>query len=187
MKSMIVIGCSSGGLHALKRIFASISAGFPLPFATVQHLSSESSGALAGLLAQNAQIPVKEAEDKEPVQPGTVYLAPAGYHLLIEADATFSLSVDEKENYSRPSIDTLFESAADVYGARLTGVILSGSNSDGARGLAKVQARGGYTIVQDPGSAEAGEMPLAALKACTPDQILPLEKIGPFLNSLGKR
>jgi two-component system chemotaxis response regulator CheB len=182
----IVIGCSTGGLKALSIVLSALDRDFSLPIAVVQHLGSESTGILADLLRQKTWIPVKEVDDKESICRGTIYVAPAGYHLLIENDAMFSLSVDEKENYARPSIDALFESASDAYGSGLIGVILTGSNADGSLGISTIRDRGGLTVVQEPESAEASEMPRAALKAIEPDQILPLEEIGPFLNALSK-
>jgi len=180
---MFVMGGSLGGLKAYSAILTAIERGFGATIALVQHVASDSSG-LADLLNQRAKVPVKEAEDKEAIRPGMIYIAPAGYHLLVERDGTFSLSVDEKENHSRPSIDVLFESAADAYGENLVGVLLTGLNADGAAGLAKIHACGGFTIVQDPKTAEADTMPLAGLRAVVPDRILPLEDIGPYLNSL---
>ena len=129
---------------------------------------------------------VKQAEEKESIQGGTVYIAPPNYHLLIEDDHTFSLSVDNAVNYARPSIDVLFESAADVYGSDLIGVILTGNNDDGSQGLKKIKRNGGLTIVQTPESAEADGMPQAALEAVIPEYMLSLEAIGPLLNALSK-
>jgi two-component system chemotaxis response regulator CheB len=124
---------------------------------------------------------IKEADEKENIQAGYVYFAPPNYHLLIENDKTFSLSTDEKVNYSRPSIDVLFESAANAYGPRLAAIILTGANNDGAEGLRRIKQKGGLVIVQDPQSAENSYMPAAALKAVKPDFVLSLVEIGRWL------
>lgn len=179
----IVIGCSYGGLQALEKILSELPKGFPIPLAVVQHISPNPGGLLASLLGRTANLTVKEAEDKETVAPGTIYLAPPDYHLLIERGAAFSLSSDEKVNYSRPSIDVLFESAADAYGPGLMGVILTGANADGAIGLKRIKEQGGFTVVQDPRTAAASEMPRAAIEQTGPDLVIPLEEIGPFLAS----
>jgi two-component system chemotaxis response regulator CheB len=128
-------------------------------------------------------MPVVEPEDKEPVEHGRVYLAPAGYHLLVDGGA-FALSTDEPVAYARPSIDVLFESAADVYGERVIGVVLTGSNDDGARGLARIKERGGVAVVQEPATAERPEMPEAAIAAAQPEAVLPLDEIAPFVARL---
>ena len=180
----IVIGSSAGGVKALKVVLSSLAKDFSLPIAIVQHLGSGSNGMLAGQLCEKSHVLVKEAEDKESLRPGIAYIAPPDYHLLIEKDATFSLSVDEKVNFSRPSIDVLFESAAVAYGLGLVGIVLTGSNSDGALGLKKIHANGGLTIVQDPLTAESPKMPQYCLDAFDPDHILSLEEIGPFINSI---
>ena len=129
---------------------------------------------------------MKQADEKECILPGVIYLAPPGYHLMIEEDKTFSLSVDSPVNFARPSIDVLFETEADAYGARLVGVILTGANSDGSRGLKKIKDSGGLVLVQDPESAEAATMPRAAVEGTEVDYVLPLEEIGPFLNRMNR-
>lgn len=130
---------------------------------------------------------MKEADEKEEIENGVVYFAPPNYHLLIERDHTFSLSADRRVNFARPSVDVLFESAANAYGSELIGVILTGANNDGARGLKKIKDMGGLTIVQDPASAEARYMPEAAIEEVqTVDYILPLEKIKTILIKLAK-
>jgi len=181
----IVIGSSMGGLKALETILRALPDDFAIPIAIVQHVSPDQGGILAATLSERVKVAVKEAEDKESLVAGTIYIAPPNYHLLIESDETFSLSVDEKENYSRPAIDVLFESAADVFGGSLVGVVLTGANSDGAMGLKRIQEKGGLAIVQDPETAQAKAMPAAALQATKPDYVVPLEEIGPFLASLG--
>jgi two-component system chemotaxis response regulator CheB len=179
-----VIGVSAGGLHALKTILPALPEAFPLPIAVVQHLDAQADTYLADYLDRLSAIAVKEADDKEALQPGTAYLAPAGYHLLVEPDRSLSLSVDEKVNFSRPSIDLLFESAADAFGEKLIGIVLTGANSDGARGLKAIRDRGGLTIVQDPRTAEAPFMPRAALQAAPADYVADLERIAPLLIQL---
>jgi two-component system chemotaxis response regulator CheB len=181
---VIVIGVSAGGFHALSKLLGSLKAGFDLPIIIVQHEKREAGDFFSRYLDIHSSLRVKQADEKEKITDGTVYLASPGYHLLIEDDRTFSLSVDELVNYARPSIDVLFESAADVYGSKTIGIILTGANTDGALGLKKIKESGGYAIVQDPVSAEVAFMPQAALKETLVDQVLPLDRIGPFLNAM---
>lgn len=180
----VVIGASVGAIHALLVLLPALPADYPVPVFVVVHVPPDKKGALAGLFAARCSIAVKEAEDKEPVRPGTVYFAPADYHLLVEQDLTLSLSSDEPVLYSRPAIDVLFESAADAYGDGLTGVILTGASHDGARGLKAVCAAGGTALVQTPASAEGTSMPLAALAACPAARELSLEAIASELASI---
>ncbi|MFU8818515.1 MAG: chemotaxis protein CheB [Desulfurivibrio sp.] len=180
----VVIGVSAGGLEALRLILARLPADFPVPVVVVQHQGPEAEGFLARYLDQRCEVVVKEAEDKETALPGTVYLAPANYHLLLEDDGSFALSLEGRHRFSRPSIDILFESAADVYGPRLIAVILTGANDDGSQGLAAVKRRGGLAVVQDPATAEVAAMPTAAIAAAAVDFVLPLRAIGPFLVNL---
>jgi len=180
----VVIGVSAGGLDALRTILPCLPEKFPVPVIVVQHRGTGSDDFLSQYLDQCCAVQVKETEEKEAAAGGTVYLAPAGYHLLLEDDRTFSLTLESRVRFSRPSIDVLFESAADVYGSRLIGVILTGANDDGSRGLAAIKKRGGLAIVQDPATAEVDTMPRAALQATTIDFVLPLAAIGPFLANL---
>lgn len=180
------MGVSAGGMQALKRILPALPASFRLPIAIVQHLNAQSDSYLAEHLDELSAITVKEAEDKEILEPGTAYLAPAGYHLLIEPDKSFSLSVEEKVNFSRPSIDLLFESAADALGKSLIGVVLTGANSDGARGLKAIKACGGLAIIQNPMTAEVRYMPQAAFDATPVDYIEDLAGIAPLLTKLSE-
>ena len=180
----VVIGCSAGGSAALAQILPALPAGYALPLIIVQHLHPYQAGPALVYSCQGCNLVIKEAEDKEPIRPGAAYFAPANYHLLVEDQCVFSLSVDEKVNYTRPSFDVLFESASDVYGAGLIGVILSGANNDGAAGLCAVKARGGLAIVQDPGSAEASFMPQAALAVAAVDHVLSPVEIGKFLSGV---
>jgi two-component system, chemotaxis family, protein-glutamate methylesterase/glutaminase len=181
---LIVIGASWGGLNAVGEILEALPAGFDCAVVVAQHRRDDTpDGGLAGLLALRTRLPVADVEDKSPIERGRVYLAPPDYHLLIE-EGYFSLSVDELVHYARPSIDVLFQSAADAYRERVVGVILTGSNRDGATGLARIKARGGVAVVQDPRSAERREMPEAALASTHADAVLPLSEIGPFLYGL---
>ena len=178
---VVVIGASWGGLKALSAIFPALPGDFPAPVVVAQHRDDDSDDLLlARLLNRDTQLEILDAEDKAPLEPGTVLLAPPGYHLLI-GDSHVELSVDEPVQYARPSIDVLFESAAGSLGPRVVGVLLTGSNADGAAGLAEIQRRGGRTIVQDPDTAERPEMPLAALAAMTPDAVAPIEEIPQLL------
>jgi two-component system chemotaxis response regulator CheB len=177
----VVIGVSAGGIEALKILLPALPASFPLPIAIVQHRNAHSDGFLARYLDRMSRIAVSDAEDKEPFCAGQAYLAPAGYHLLIESDRSLSLSVDPRVNYSCPSIDVLFESAADVFGASLIGIVLTGANADGAQGLKRIKARGGLAVVQAPHTASATAMPRAALAASPVDHVLDLTGIAPLL------
>ncbi|PLZ92143.1 chemotaxis protein CheB [Fischerella thermalis] len=184
---IIVIGTSLGGLEALQVILLGLPKTFPVPIAVVQHRHKDSDDTLRVLLQSYTNLVVKEAEDKEEILPGWVYLAPADYHLLIESkDKTvsqpyFSLSTDVPITYARPSIDVLFETAADAYNQKVIGVLLTGANQDGVQGLAKIKARGGMSIVEEPESAFCSIMPAAAIAFGVADQILPLVDIASFL------
>jgi two-component system chemotaxis response regulator CheB len=177
----VVIGVSAGGVQALQVLLPALPASFPLPVAIVQHRDPRSDGFLASFLDRMSRIAVSEAEDKEPFCAGHAYLAPAGYHLLLESDRSLSLSVDPRVNYSCPSIDVLFESAADVFAASLIGVVLTGANADGAQGLKAIKVRGGLAVVQDPQTASTAAMPRAALEATPVDHVMDLEEIAPLL------
>ncbi len=180
----IVIGVSAGGLEALSTIMAELPRGFSLPVIVVQHRAESSDAYLATHLAGRCHMLVKEPDDKEWIRAGTVYIAPAGYHLYVEADRSFCLSVDAPVHYARPAIDPLFFSATDVYADRLVGVILTGANTDGAHGLKYMKDHGGLAVIQDPTSAHAPVMPSAAMETVEADHVLPLGEIGPFLARL---
>ncbi|HEV2883334.1 MAG TPA: chemotaxis protein CheB [Pyrinomonadaceae bacterium] len=182
---IVVIGTSSGGLKALQVLLAALPRDFPLPIAIVQHRGKATESGLCDFLNQASNLPVKEPDDKELVTPGNVYLAPKDYHLLIES-RSFALSTEPPVTYARPSIDVLFESAADEYESGTIGVILTGANQDGARGLQTIKARGGTTVVEDPLTAFCGEMPRAAIAQVTPDWILPLPEIANCLEKLSR-
>ncbi|TFH79753.1 MULTISPECIES: chemotaxis protein CheB [Pseudomonas] len=180
----IVVGASAGGVEALLTLLGSLRAGFGLPIIIVLHLPEERRSQLAEVFARRVALPVTEAIDKQDISPGTVYFATPGYHLSVEQDRSLSLSLEDRLHHSRPSIDFLFESAADVYGPTLAAVLLTGANHDGARGLAQVKRQGGLTIVQDPQDALVATMPEAALKTHQPDHILSIRGIGRLLVEL---
>ena len=173
----IVIGASAGALEALSQVLPALPGGFPLPIMVVVHLPADKKSIFAELLRARCAIDVREAEDKEVMQPATAYFAPPDYHLLAESDGSLSLSADEPVLYSRPSIDVLFESAAEVYGGRLIGIILTGANNDGAAGVRAICAAGGRVIVQNPATAFASAMPEAAIEACSTAEVLLLDEI----------
>lgn len=179
---LIVIGASLGGLKALRAVLGALPAGFPAALAVAQHRDPSGGDALALLLGEVCALPVREAQDKAPIEPGSVTLAPADYHLLVE-DGHFALALGEEADTACPAIDALFESAAEEYGAAAVGVVLTGTGSDGARGLAAIARAGGIVFVQSPESAEEAAMPAAAL-AATAAESLPLERIAPRLVEL---
>lgn len=181
--AIVAIGCSLGGYNALHVILRALPRDYPLPVAIVQHRGVEGD-LLAPALQELSALPVREAEDKEPIVPGRVYVAPADYHLLVDA-GRFALSTDAKVLAARPSIDMLFESAADAYQERVIAVVLTGASRDGAAGAARVKQKGGLVVVQDPATAEAKLMPQAAVQACAVDRVLPLAEIASFLQVQG--
>lgn len=182
----IVIGVSSGGLNALKFIFSALPADFNMPIIIVQHISARSDNQWIKLLNDKSNLNIKEADEKEIIEKGNVYMAPPNYHLLIEKNKTFSLTIDEKVNFARPAIDVLFESAAEAYENKLIGIILTGSSSDGTLGLKKIKEYGGLTIVQDPKTAESSFMPASAMAVVNVDHVLPLEGMADLLVGLSK-
>lgn len=183
---LVVMGASAGGYDAFRQILSGLESEFPLPIAVVQHLAPESGDYMIRNYKSISALDVREVEEKEPVVSGCVYFAPPNYHILIETNRTFSLSIDPKVNFSRPSIDVLFDSASEVYGPRLIGVLLTGANADGAAGLKKIHNKGGVTLVQDPETAEVPVMPRAALDLFPVKYTVPLERIAPFLSKLTK-
>lgn len=180
----IVIGASAGALDALSAILPALPEDFELPIMVVVHVPPDKKSVLADLFQAKCRVRVIEAEDKEPVRGGTVYFAPPDYHLLVEESGRLSLSTEEAVLFSRPSIDVLFESAADVYGSGLVGIVLSGANHDGAQGLQAICDAGGRALVQNPLEAFASAMPEAALSACPSAETMPLEGIANFLQGL---
>ncbi|MGE6660595.1 chemotaxis protein CheB [Pseudomonas sp. NPDC077408] len=180
----VVIGASAGGLAALSALVNGLPRTYRLPLLMVQHVPATGPTQLVEIFQRKTDLAVKEAGDKEPICGGTLYFAAPGYHLLVEADMSLSLSQDDAMHFSRPSIDVLFESAADAWGERVAGILLTGANEDGAAGLEAIKQAGGLTIVQDPGEAEVPTMPLAALQRFAPDYILPLRDIHRLLREL---
>jgi two-component system chemotaxis response regulator CheB len=181
---VVAVGASWGGLQALERLLGGLPVDFGPAIVIAQHRSADSQAeGLSGLLSVHARRPVRDADDKESIERGGIYLAPPDYHLLVEP-GFFSLSVDDRVQYARPSVDVLFESVADSYREHAVGIVLTGANRDGARGLARIKELGGVAIVQDPADAEAQTMPAAALRATVADAVLPLEEIPKFLIGL---
>jgi len=183
----VVMGGSAGGVEALAAILSMLPSDFALPVLVVQHLHPRDDGSFARNFASATRLRVVEPCDKERIEPGCVYAAPANYHMLVERNGTIALSVDERVNWSRPSIDVLFESATHAWGEALVAVILSGANADGAKGMAAVKEAGGLTIVQDPASAQTPIMPQAAIDAGAAEEVLRAEEIGRRLIELGTR
>ncbi|MDQ0321962.1 two-component system chemotaxis response regulator CheB [Pararhizobium capsulatum DSM 1112] len=180
----IVIGASAGALDALSVILPALPASFKLPLMVVVHIPPDKHSILAELFQAKCRITAVEAEDKEPIMGGTAYFAPPDYHLLVETNGTLSLSSEEPVLFSRPSIDVLFESAADAYGPDLTAIVLTGANEDGAKGLACVVEAGGTAIVQNPQDAFASAMPESAIAICPDAQVMSLAAIAAYLQKV---
>jgi two-component system chemotaxis response regulator CheB len=181
--SVVGIGTSWGGLAAMTKLLSGLPGDFSLPVVVVQHRGKDSDRLLSELLQDATEMRVCEVEDKEPLEPGTVHIAPANYHVLVDA-GYLSLTVEDPVRFSRPSIDVMLSSAADTYGSGAIGVVLTGANEDGSRGLSHIVKRGGRALVQDPRTAEIPIMPVAALKAVPSAEILPLDKLAPRLIAL---
>jgi two-component system, chemotaxis family, protein-glutamate methylesterase/glutaminase len=181
----IVIGGSAGAIDGLSLLLPALCVGLPIPVLIVVHLPRNRPSLLVEIFSPKCPLRVREAEDKEPIEPGTVYFAPPDYHLLVDQGPRIALSADETVHFSRPSIDVLFESAADAYKDRLMGIILSGANEDGADGLAAIHRAGGVTVVQAPESAQSTHMVTAALKLTNANFVLPIEQIAGLLRALG--
>ena len=180
----VAVGASAGALEALSAILPALPADFPIPVFVVVHLPPDRESLMPELLRHRCRIDVREAEDKEPVEGGRIYIAPPDYHLMVEPDRRLSLSSEEAVLYSRPSIDVLFETAAEAYGPGLLGVVLSGANGDGSRGLRAILAAGGSGLVQRPETALASAMPQAALDACPEASPMDLEEIAEYLRGM---
>ena len=180
----VAIGASAGGIDALFTVLGGLKAPFRGSVVVVLHLPEDHESRLVEVFSSRLAIAVEEAQPGAPIASGKVYLAPPGYHLLVESDRTFALSCDPPVLFSRPSIDVLLESCADVYGPELAGIVLTGANEDGARGLASVKARGGLAAVQDPAEAAHATMPQAALDAAQPDFVLPLAGLRSLLHTV---
>lgn len=183
---VIVMGGSAGALDALFTILPALPRQFTLPIALVLHIPPDRPSYLPSVLGAKCHLGVHEVDDKEPIVGGNVYVAPPSYHLLLERQRRFSLSVDEPVHFSRPSIDVLFESAVEAFGAAVVGVLLSGANEDGAQGLTRIRRAGGMAVVQAPATAAAPCMPEAALRVAGADRILSPAAIGAFLADLAR-
>ena len=181
----VAIGASAGGVEALSVLLPALREDTLAAIFVVLHLPRDRPSLLAEIFGRKCRLDVREAEDKEPVRSGTVYFAPNNYHLLVDRGPQLALSVDDLVHHSRPSIDVLFESVAEVYGKRLLGIILTGANEDGAEGLATVHEAGGMTVVQDPLSASSPTMVVSAIRRLTPDYVMPLDEIAAMLGTLG--
>ena len=182
--SLVVVGSSWGGMEALGRLLGDLVPGFPVPIAVVQHRSKGApAGVMTRYLADRSPLRIVEAEDKDPIEAGHVYLAPPDYHLLID-DGALALSLDAPVAYSRPSVDVLFESAAECYGPELVAVILTGANSDGSAGALRVRQAGGRVLAQDPKEAERADMPVAAISIGAVHEVLDLRGLAARLNEL---
>jgi len=181
---LLVIGGSAGSLEVILKLLPRLRENLDLAIAIVLHRKSGGDYALSDLLASRTQLPVKDIEDKQPLEKGCIHVAPPDYHLLFEKDNTLSLDYSEKVNYSRPSIDVSFESASEIFGPGLACLLLSGANADGAKGLAAVKAAGGIVIVQNPGTAESPFMPQQAILNVDVDRVLDAKDMAAFINSL---
>jgi len=181
---VVIIGGSAGSLEVLFQVLPALKTDLSLAIILVLHRKNATESTLVDLFRMKSSLPVKEAEEKDPVAPGNIYLAPADYHLLFEKDETFSLDFSERVNYSRPSIDSSFESAADVFGKRLVGILLSGGNADGVEGLKAIKINGGYTIVQNPDSAEVPYMPQKAIMQAAIDEVINPGAIAGRINAM---
>lgn len=183
----VVIGTSAGGVDALTVVLPALPRTLRVPVFLVIHLPRDRPSLLTSIFEPKCKVPIREAEDKEPVAQGTIYVAPPDYHLMLDRGPQLVLSTDEPVNYSRPSIDVLFESAADLYGRSLLGVLLTGANEDGANGLQAVRAAGGMTVVQSPEEAFAPLMPATAIERGLADHVMPLADVAHLLSGLGAR
>jgi two-component system chemotaxis response regulator CheB len=184
MYQLVIIGGSAGSLDVLLSVVAQLRPDLPVPVLVVVHRKQDNDNLMESLLSNKSTLPVKEAEDKEPLLPGNIYIAPADYHLLIEKNNSIALDASEKINFSRPSIDVSFQSAAEVCGDKLICILLSGANADGTEGLTVAKQAGALLIVQDPLSAEVSFMPLQALKTLSVDHIIRGDEIATLLNEL---
>ncbi|MBB2146176.1 chemotaxis protein CheB [Pedobacter sp. LMG 31464] len=181
----LIIGGSAGSLDVLFKVLPALRIDIPFPIIIVLHRKQGTDSLLSGLLSSKTALIVKEIEEKENILSGTIYVVPSDYHLLIEKDLTFSLDYSEKVNYSRPSIDVTFQSAAEIYSDDLVCLLLSGSNADGVNGLITVKNYGGETAVQDPVTAQVEYMPAQAILRANVDRVLKIEEIADYINLLG--
>jgi two-component system chemotaxis response regulator CheB len=181
---LLIIGGSAGGLDVLLEVLPKLKTPLSFPIVILLHRKNTQEETLTALMSIKATLPVKEIEDKEPIQESVIYIAPADYHLLIERSHHFALDYSEKINFSRPSIDVTFESAADVYGASLTCIILSGANNDGTEGARIIKEKGGVVVAQEPETAVAPFMPDFMIKNVQPQHVLNILQLIQFINSL---
>ncbi len=181
---VVLIGGSTGSLEVLLQVLPALKPPLSVALVIILHRKNSTDSTLVNLLSLKTSLTLTEIDDKDPIRSGAIYLAPADYHLLIEQDRTFSLDDSEKVNYSRPSIDVTFESAADVYGPSLVGILLSGANADGTAGLKAIKKAGGTAVVQQPDTALVGFMPQHALLNATIDHVLDLNQLISYLNVL---
>ena len=181
---ILLIGGSAGSLDALLQFLPQLKKTISFAIVIILHRKSDAESMLAELLQSRSPIPVREIEDKEKILPAVIYLAPGNYHVLVEKEKYFSLDVSEKVNFSRPSIDVSFETAAEVYGAHTTGLLLSGANADGTEGLKRIKQAGGKALIQQPSSAEVSYMPEQALREIEADAVLTNEEIAAYINNL---
>ncbi|MGH9945523.1 MAG: chemotaxis protein CheB [Pyrinomonadaceae bacterium] len=184
---IVCVGASAGGLAAVQTLLSGLAGDFALPVVIVQHRGRTGGEGLGGFLQRHCALPVSEPDDKDEIQSGHVYVAPRDYHLLVGRREGFALSTSAPVNFARPSIDLLFESAADAWGPGALGVVLTGANRDGALGLARIKERGGGAIVQEPASAQVREMPDAAIALARPDHVAALPEIAALLNQLSSQ
>ncbi len=180
----VVMGASAGGIEALSEVLQALPATFRPALIIVQHLPRDRASMLLGIFSRRCVLPVVEAYDKLAITPGTVFLAPADYHLLVDVGPQLALSIEAPVHFSRPAIDVLFESAADVYGVKVMGVVLTGANADGADGLEAIRAGGGVTVVQDPETADYPVMPQAALSRGPADYVVALPALCELLGGM---
>lgn len=178
---VVVIGGSAGSLEIILKVIKALPHDSGASFIVIVHRKNDKDSILENLLANKTVLTVAEVEDKEMIHPNTIYVAPPDYHLLVENEKTFSLDSSEKVHFSRPSIDVTFESVAEIFKERVIGILLSGSNSDGAAGLNTIKKMGGYTIAQNPQTAEVGYMPAQAIKLGGVDDVLDGQQIPDFL------
>jgi two-component system chemotaxis response regulator CheB len=183
----VIVAGSAGGVEARLKVLPGLPEGMQTPVICMLHLPANRDSRLAELFADRLPVPVREAADKQPIEDGTLYFAGSGYHLSVEQDRSFSLSCEAPVHFARPAIDVLMTSAADVYGADLLAILLTGANHDGAEGMAQVHARGGLTVVQDPAEAQVPTMPQGAIDRDAPDLVLPLAGIRELLQLMVER
>ncbi|MCK5893219.1 MAG: chemotaxis protein CheB [Endozoicomonadaceae bacterium] len=182
--SAVVIGASAGGIEALDILFSALNKDFSVPVFVVKHIDAGVNNGIIDYLSKSSALPISFSDDQELVENGHIYMAPPGYHMLIEDDHSISLSVDRKITYSRPSIDVLFESAADAFSSRLIGVVLTGANRDGSAGAQRIKQRGGVVLVQEPTTAEYDVMPKAAIADADVDGVMDLLALADRLTEL---